>query len=101
MAFALGAEDLINPITGWNWSTDDLLKTGDRIYTLERMFINREGFDRKDDTLPLRLLKEPMPEGPVKGHVVELEKMLDEYYEARGWKNGKPTKEKLEELELT
>jgi aldehyde:ferredoxin oxidoreductase len=104
LTFALNADDLkdlTNPITGWNWTTEDLLKTGDRIYTLERMFINREGFDRKDDTLPPRLLKEPMPEGPVKGHVVELEKMLDEYYEVRGWKDGKPTEEKLKELELT
>ncbi|MDI6846908.1 MAG: aldehyde ferredoxin oxidoreductase family protein [Candidatus Bathyarchaeia archaeon] len=103
LTFALSADDLkdlTNPITGWNWTTDDLLKTGDRIYTLERMFINREGFDRKDDTLPPRLLKEPMPEGPVKGHVADLEKMLDEYYKVRGWKDGKPTKEKLKELGL-
>ena len=103
LTFALTADDLkdlINPITGWNWSTDDLLKTGDRIYTLERMFINREGFDRKDDTLPKRLLKDPMPEGASKGHVVELDKMLDEYYKIRGWEDGKPTKEKLKELEL-
>jgi aldehyde:ferredoxin oxidoreductase len=104
LTFALGAEDLtnlINPITGWGWSVNDFLKTGDRIYTLERMYINREGFNRKDDTLPPRLLKEPMPEGPARGHVAELEKMIDEYYEVRGWKDGKPTKRKLKELELT
>jgi aldehyde:ferredoxin oxidoreductase len=104
LTFALSGEDLkdpTNPITEWNWSTDDLLKTGDHIYTLERLFINRGGFNRKDDMLPPRLLKETMPEGLVKGHVVELEKMLDEYYEVRGWKDGKPTKEKLRELELT
>jgi aldehyde:ferredoxin oxidoreductase len=103
LTFALSADDLkdlTNPITGWNWATEDLLKTGDRIYTLERMFINREGFDRKDDTLPPRLLKEPMPEGAAKGHVADLEKMLDEYYRVRGWKDGKPTKEKLKELGL-
>jgi aldehyde:ferredoxin oxidoreductase len=92
--------ELTNQVTGWGWSTEDFLKTGDRIYTLERMYINREGFSRKDDTLPLRLLKEPMPEGPAKGHVVELEKMLDEYYNVRGWKDGVPTKEKLKELGL-
>jgi len=103
LSFALGADDhreLTNPITGWNWTTEDLLKTGERIYNLERMFINREGFDRKDDTLPPRLLKERMPEGPAKGRVCELEKMLDEYYEVRGWKDGKPTKEKMKELGL-
>ena len=103
LTFGLGVEDfknLTNPITGWNWTTEDMLLTGDRIYTLERMFINREGFTRKDDTLPQRLLKEPMPEGPAKGHVVELDKMLDEYYDVRGWKDGKPTKKKLKELGL-
>jgi aldehyde:ferredoxin oxidoreductase len=103
LSFALNVDDfkdLINPITGWSWTAEDLLETGDRIYTLERMFINREGFDRKDDTLPDRLLKTPMPEGPVKGHVAELEKMLDEYYKIRGWEDGRPTKAKLRELGL-
>jgi len=103
LTFALNADDLkdlTNPITEWKWTTDDLLQTGDRIYTLERMFINREGFGRKDDTLPTRLLKEPMPDGPVKGHIFELDKMLDEYYELRGWKDGKPTKQKLKQLQL-
>ncbi len=103
LTFALGAEDLTslsNPITGWNWSADDFTKIGERIYNLERMFINREGFSRKDDTLPERLLKEPMPEGPAKGHVVELDQMLDEYYGLRGWKDGRPTAEKIKELGL-
>jgi aldehyde:ferredoxin oxidoreductase len=103
LTFALGAEDLTglsNPITGWNWSVDDFTRTGERIYNLERMFINREGFSRKDDTLPLRLLKEPMPEGPAKGHVVELDQMLDEYYSLRGWEDGRPTAEKIRELGL-
>ncbi len=92
--------EMLNAITGWNWSSDELLKAGDRIYTLERLFINREGFGRKDDTLPKRLLKEPMPEGPSKGHVVKLGAMLGEYYALRGWKDGKPTPEKLKELGL-
>jgi aldehyde:ferredoxin oxidoreductase len=103
VTFALGADDLTalsNPVTGWNWSVDDFNKTGERIYNLERMFINREGFSRKDDTLPERLLKEPMPEGPAKGHVVELDQMLDEYYGLRGWEDGRPTAEKIEELGL-
>ncbi len=93
--------EMLNAITGWNWSPDELLKAGDRIYTLERLFINREGFGRKDDTLPKRLLKESMPEGPSKGHVVKLGAMLDEYYALRGWKKGKPTPEKLKELGLS
>ena len=103
ITFALSADDLkdlTNPLTDWNWTTDDFMQTGDRIYTLERMFINREGFGRKDDTLPKRLLKEPMPEGPAKGRVNELDKMLDDYYNVRGWKDGKPTEAKVKELGL-
>ncbi len=93
--------EMLNAITGWGWSSDELLKAGDRIYTLERLFINREGFGRKDDTLPKRLLKESMPEGPSKGRVVKLEPILDEYYALRGWKDDKPTPEKLKKLGLS
>lgn len=103
LSFALMPEDMtamLNAITGWNWSEEDFMRTGDRIYTLERLFINREGFGRKDDTLPPRLLKEPMPEGPSKGYVTKLAEMLDEYYAIRGWRDGVPTKEKLAELGL-
>jgi aldehyde:ferredoxin oxidoreductase len=91
---------LANPITGWDWTDEEMLTTGDRIYTLERLYIAREGFTRKDDTLPRRMLQEPMPEGPAKGQVVELERMLDEYYTVRGWKDGIPTEAKLKELGL-
>ena len=62
--------------------------------------VNKLGFDGKDDTLPPRLLKERMPEGPAKGHVVELDEMKKEYYELRGWVDGRPTPEKLKELEI-
>jgi aldehyde:ferredoxin oxidoreductase len=71
---------------------------------LERLFIAREGITRADDTLPARFLEEPVPEGcgPSTGSVLELDEMLDEYYQARGWDvaTGLPTKEKLEELGL-
>ena len=80
----------------------ELYVTGERIYNLTRLFNVREGFTAKDDSLPERLLKEPAPEGPAKGHVVRLEEMLKEYYALRGWdENGIPTKEKLEELGLS
>ncbi len=101
--FALGAEDyakLLSAVTGWNLTTEEVMKIGERIYNLERIIINEFGFDGKDDTLPKRLLQEPMPEGPAKGHVVELEKMKEEYYKLRGWVDGKPTPEKLMELEI-
>lgn len=54
-----------------------------------------------DDTLPPRMLHEPMPEGPAKGHVVELDQMLEDFYRLRGWDpNGVPTRERLERLGL-
>ena len=80
---------------------EGFMKTGERIFNLERLFNLKAGFTGKDDTLPPRMLKEPMPEGPAKGHVVELDKMLPEYYKLRGWdENGVPTPEKLKELGL-
>ncbi len=102
VTFELGPADfakLLTPITGWELTENDILVIGERIYNLERYIMTRFlGLSRKDDTLPRRLLEEPMPEGPSKGHVVELDKMLDEYYKLRGWKDGKPTPEKLKEL---
>ncbi|MBS7620533.1 aldehyde ferredoxin oxidoreductase family protein [Candidatus Bathyarchaeota archaeon] len=101
--FALGMKDyaeLLSAVTGWDLTEDEILKIGERIYNLERVIINKYGFDGKDDTLPKRLLEEPMPEGPAKGHITELEKMREEYYKLRGWINGVPTKEKLVELEI-
>lgn len=101
--FALGTKDyaeLLSAVTGWSLTEDDILKIGERIYNLERVIINKFGFDGKDDTLPKRLLEEPMPEGPARGHVAELEKMKEEYYKLRGWVNGIPTREKLAELEI-
>lgn len=101
--FALGARDyadLLSAVTGWNLTEDGILRIGERIYNLERVIITEYGFNGKDDTLPKRLLTEPMPDGPAKGHLAELEKMKDEYYSLRGWINGVPTKEKLKELEI-
>ncbi len=102
--FALGVDayaDMLTSITGWNLTPEELLKIGERIYNLERLIINKYGFDKKDDTLPKRLFKEPLPDGPSKGEVMDPEKfeqMLREYYELRGWVDGKPTPEKLKEL---
>jgi aldehyde:ferredoxin oxidoreductase len=80
----------------------DLPTIGERIFTLERLFNVRYGFDRKQDTLPERSLKEGMPDGPAKGNVVNLEEMLDEYYSIRNWDMmGIPTKSCLERLGLS
>ncbi|RJS79399.1 aldehyde ferredoxin oxidoreductase [Candidatus Bathyarchaeota archaeon] len=95
---------LLNTATGFNFTVEDYLKTGERIWNLTRLFNVREGITREDDTLPPRFMEEPLPEGVTKGQVVTkemLNQMLDEYYTLRGWdENGIPTKEKLKELEL-
>jgi aldehyde:ferredoxin oxidoreductase len=62
----------------------------------------RHGSKRSDDTLPKRLLKEPIGGGPSKGSVARLDEMLPQYYKMRGWdpRSGMPLKSKLEELSL-
>jgi len=93
--------DLINAATGFDYSTEDLLKCGERIWNLERVFNLKAGIDPKEDTLPKRFLEEPLPEGPQKGAVVKLSQLLPEYYKVRGWdEKGIPTDEKLKELEI-
>jgi aldehyde:ferredoxin oxidoreductase len=95
--------DMLANATGWKFDVDDFRKTGERIWNLQKLFNIREGVTRADDTLPKRLLEEPMPEGPAKGHVVDrFDELLDTYYELRGWnkKTSKPTPEKLRELGL-
>ncbi|MBN1333686.1 MAG: aldehyde ferredoxin oxidoreductase, partial [Synergistales bacterium] len=75
---------------------------GERIWNLERLFNLREGLNpEKEDTLPKRLLNEPIPSGPSEGKVSRLKEMLPEYYKLRGWdEKGIPTDEKLRELGL-
>lgn len=92
----------LNATTGMKLTERELRRIGERIVNLNRMFNVRHGIRRKDDTLPERLLKEPSPDGPPKGHVVELDYMLDDYYRLRGWdlKTGLPTLKKLRSLGL-
>jgi aldehyde:ferredoxin oxidoreductase len=95
---------LVNAVTGWSLSLNELEKIGERIFNLERLINVRRGVSRKDDTLPSRVMSEPIPDGPVKGRFCphkDLDAMLDAYYEIRGWnKEGIPTDEKLKELGL-
>jgi aldehyde:ferredoxin oxidoreductase len=105
LGMALMAEDVAPVIanaTGWEFGVSDFRKAGERIYNLARAFNVREGCTRADDTLPSRLLEEPLLEGPAKGLVVDLEPLLDAYYEFRGWDKatGIPSPAKLEELGL-
>jgi aldehyde:ferredoxin oxidoreductase len=92
---------LMNLTTGADYTPAEIMLAAERIYTLERLFLIAAGTGKEDDTLPYRMLHEPLPDGPGKGKVVELDKMLPEFYAARGWdENGVPTKEKLTELGL-
>ncbi len=106
MGMALSTDDWIDMIAdcvGWEFSAVDFRQVGERVYNLARAFSVRDGLTRADDTLPPRLLEEPLPEGAAKGHKVEkLDQSLDAYYEFRGWdkRTGRPTPEKLTELGL-
>lgn len=102
--FAIGLPEIsgmLRGTVGIDMTDEELLKAGERIWNLEKLFNLEAGLTRQDDMLPPRLLTEPVTSGPSKGKVTELEVMLDEYYEIRGWnKDGVPTDEKLEELSL-
>jgi len=103
--FGLGGDDyrdLLNAAFGYNFTTEEWLKVGERIWNAERLFNLKAGLNpEKDDTLPKRLTDEPMPEGPNKGHVVRLKEMLPRYYALRGWNpDGTIPEEKIKELGL-
>ncbi len=83
------------------WTAERLTETGERVWNLERMFNMAAGFTKADDTLPKRLLEVPAPSGTAKGKVNQLDVMLPEYYEARGWTpDGEPTTQTLSRLGL-
>ncbi|MCL6577801.1 MAG: aldehyde ferredoxin oxidoreductase family protein [Candidatus Bathyarchaeota archaeon] len=94
---------LYNLVTGAEMTTQEMKMAGERINNLARVFNVREGLGRKDDGLPWKVMNQPITdEGPSKGAYVtqeELDLLLDDYYEARGWtREGVPTVAKLKEL---
>lgn len=102
--FGIGAPELaamLSAATGIEYSTEEFMKAGERIWNLERLWNLSAGFTAADDTLPPRLFEKPLPSGPAKGRVSRLSEMLPEYYQLRGWDaQGVPTPEKLAELSL-
>ena len=93
--------ELYSAATGFDCDEAEFMKIGERIWNMEKLFNIKAGFTKQDDALPSRILKEPILTGPSKGEVEELDKMLSDYYKARGWdENGIPKKDKLEELEI-
>lgn len=87
-------------ITGVPSSAEHMLKVGERVYNLERYYNNLAGFREGSDYLPKRFTTEPSQFGGSKGHVCELDQMLEEYYDKRGWVNGVVPESKLKELEI-
>lgn len=92
---------ILSAATGIDYTISSLQKIGERIWNLERLYNIREGISGAQDTLPARFLEEPLKEGPSSGRVVDLEKMLGDYYQTRGWdEEGVPTSDKLEDVGL-
>lgn len=104
VTFAYWVDELaaqLSAVTGWNVDGNGLMTIGERIWNAERVFnILSFGDGEEYDTLPERFTKTPMPSGPSEGHVAKISEMLPKYYELRGWKKGRPTRETLERLGL-
>jgi aldehyde:ferredoxin oxidoreductase len=93
--------EMLNSITGWEYGAKELLAAGDRSINLKRAISNKLGLTREHDRLP-RICSAALDEGSTAGVEPDLEKMLQGYYQFRGWdwETGRPTKAKLLELGL-
>jgi aldehyde:ferredoxin oxidoreductase len=85
-------------VVGVEFTADDVMKAGERIYNLERYYNQLAGEKPGSDVLPKRFTEEPSTMPGSEGHVSELDQMLEEYYEKRGWQNGVVPEAKLKEL---
>jgi aldehyde:ferredoxin oxidoreductase len=95
---------MVQAVTGWDVTVEELERVGERIVNLERLFNVREGVRRAADVLPWKVMHEPIPDGPSAGMFCppdELAAMLDEYYRLRGWtSDGVPERLRLQQLQL-
>jgi aldehyde:ferredoxin oxidoreductase len=96
--------EMINAVTGWNVTVEELMIVGERRLNLFRIFNAREGLDRKDDKLPKKFFKALGGAGPTAGMALthdEIESAKDEYYKLAGWtNNGVPTPQTMERLDI-
>lgn len=104
-AFGLDvASELLSASVGWDVDEKELIYAGERVSNLERLYNVREGLRREDDTLPLRLLQEALPDGPSRGEILgkDFSLMLDEFYSVCGWgvHTGIPSREKIHQLRI-
>ena len=94
--------DLLTTVTGKEWSPEDMGEVGRRVINIARAFNQREGFDRKDDTVPPRIVKEALATGPAAGQMIPQEAfddMLNQYYDVLGWdENGRMPDELIQSL---
>jgi len=89
----------VNAVMDWDLDQQELMRIGERLFNLKRLFNVSLGISRKDDTLPERLLTHDRGTGGAAGSLPDLEKMLPEYYDLRGWdEQGIPRQERLEAL---
>ena len=94
--------EITSALTGIKFSEQDLFTIGERIVNLERIYNLKMGLTYKEDRIPDRYRLEPVPEGNSKGETLDLDKMLPEYYQLRGWnEKGIPSRNKLDELGLS
>jgi len=85
-----------------DWSAENMMTLGERVWNLERLFNLRAGLTSKDDTLPQRFFDEPSKSGPTEGATSGLAEMLPEYYQLRGWNEaGEPIGETMSRLGLS
>jgi len=95
--------EIVKAVTGWTTSIWELMKAGERISNMTRVFNNREGLTKNDDWLPARFF-EPQTSGPLSETAIDpdkLKKAINTYYAMMGWdENGIPTRSKLEELDI-
>jgi aldehyde:ferredoxin oxidoreductase len=102
-AFAQGVDEYAaqySAMVGIPFTGEDVLKTGERIYNLERHYNNLNGFKEGSDYLPKRFTEEASTMPGSEGQVCELDQMLEEYYKVRGWENGVVPEAKLKELDI-
>ncbi len=97
--------ELVNEATGEDWDLKKMREVGERIWNISRLFNIREGITRKDDYLPEKFSKEGLGSGPLKGKLIDREvqdRMLDLYYELRGWsRDGVPQESTLRRLGIS
>jgi aldehyde:ferredoxin oxidoreductase len=89
-------------VTGKKMKASELFRIGERITNQERLINLKLGLQPTQDTLPERFVQEPVPDGPTKGEVIDIQRLITDYYRLRGWDShtGRPSRAKLRELDL-